>query len=256
MALLQTLGLTAFYGDSQALFGIDVSVGAGETVAIIGANGAGKTTFLKAVAGLMTSEPGSILFKNKPIGARRAFDNVRDGIALVPEGRRLFPSLTVEENLLVGGFRRTGAWTLRRVFDLFPVLGDRRNVPATQLSGGQQQMCAIGRALMSGPDLLLCDELSLGLAPIVIRDIYAAFPAIKGERPAVAIGGSAANNPIYAALPEVQREGTAVIVVEQDIVQALKVADRVYCFQEGRMTLTGRPAELTRDAIRTAYFGV
>ena len=150
---------------------------------------------------------------------------------LVPEGRRLFPSLTVEENLLIGGYGRSGRWTLSRIYELFPILAERRTQPATQLSGGQQQMCAIGRALMADPRILLCDEISLGLAPIVIRDIYAVLPTIKAE-------------------------GTAIVVVEQDIVQALAVADRVYCFQEGRMTLSGRPAELTRDAIHAAYFGL
>ena len=150
---------------------------------------------------------------------------------LVPEGRRLFPSLSVEENLLVGAYRRSGRWTLQRVYELFPLLGERRHQPATTLSGGQQQMCAIGRGLMADPKLLLCDEISLGLAPIVIRDIYATLPAIKAE-------------------------GTALVIVEQDIVQALSVADRVYCFQEGRMTLSGRPAELSRASIHAAYFGV
>jgi branched-chain amino acid transport system ATP-binding protein len=150
----------------------------------------------------------------------------------VPEGRRLFPSLSVEENLLVGAYRRQSRrWTLAHIYDLFPILAERRYQPATTLSGGQQQMCAIGRALMSDPRLLLCDELSLGLAPIVIRDIYAVLPAIKAE-------------------------GTALIIVEQDIVQALAVADRAYCFQEGRMTLSGAPTELTREAIHAAYFGI
>jgi branched-chain amino acid transport system ATP-binding protein len=149
----------------------------------------------------------------------------------VPEGRKLFPSLSVEENLLIGGYGRSGRWTLSRIYELFPILAERRAQPATQLSGGQQQMCAIGRALMADPRILLCDEISLGLAPIVIRDIYAVLPTIKAE-------------------------GTAIVVVEQDIVQALAVADRVYCFQEGRMTLSGAPAELTRDAIHAAYFGL
>jgi len=229
--LLQTSDLTAFYGDFQALFGISVSVKEGETVAIIGANGAGKSTFLKAVAGLIASPPSAVRFAGADIGGMRAFDVVRHGIALVPEGRRLFPSLTVEENLQIGGYGRSGGWTLERIYGLFPILADRRHQPATTLSGGQQQMCAIGRALMAHPRLLLCDEISLGLAPIVIRDIYAALPAIKAE-------------------------GTSVIVVEQDIVQALKVADRVYCFQEGRMTLEGAPGELTREAIHAAYFGL
>jgi branched-chain amino acid transport system ATP-binding protein len=231
MPLLETQDLTAFYGDFQALFGISVAVEASETIAIIGANGAGKSTFLKAVAGLLPSPPGAVRFDGHDIGAERAFNNVRRGIVLVPEGRRLFPSLTVEENLLIGGYSRRGRWTLPRIYDLFPVLRERRSHPATTLSGGQQQMCAIGRALMADPKLLLCDEISLGLAPIVIRDIYAVLPTIKAE-------------------------GTSLIVVEQDIVQALAVADRVYCFQEGRMTLSGRPAELTREAIHAAYFGI
>jgi branched-chain amino acid transport system ATP-binding protein len=231
MPLLETRDLTAFYGDFQALFGITLSVEERETIAIIGANGAGKSTFLKTVAGLLPSKAGSIHFDGADIGGARAFSNVRRGIVLVPEGRRLFPSLSVEENLLIGGYGRRGRWSLAGVYELFPILAERRNQPATQLSGGQQQMCAIGRALMADPRLLLCDEISLGLAPIVIRDIYAVLPTIRAE-------------------------GTAIVVVEQDIVQALDVADRVYCFQEGRMTLSGRPAELTRDAIHAAYFGV
>jgi branched-chain amino acid transport system ATP-binding protein len=231
MALLETRELTAFYGDFQALFGISVSVDKGETVAIIGANGAGKSTFLKTVAGLLPSSPGSILFDGADISGTKAYDNLARGLILVPEGRKLFPSLSVEENLLVGGHRRSGTWTLARIYELFPVLAERRHQPATTLSGGQQQMCAIGRGLIGDPRALLCDEISLGLAPIVIRDIYAALPTIKAE-------------------------GAAVVIVEQDIVQALAVSDRVYCFQEGRMTLSGKPGELSRDAIHTAYFGI
>jgi branched-chain amino acid transport system ATP-binding protein len=231
MTLLETRDLTAFYGDFQALFGISLTLNDGETIAIIGANGAGKSTFLKSVVGLLPSPPGTIRFDGRDIGGTRAFDNVRHGVVLVPEGRRLFPSLTVEENLLIGSHGRRGRWTLPRVYELFPVLAERSRLPATALSGGQQQMCAIGRALMADPKLLLCDEISLGLAPIVIRDIYAALPKIKAQ-------------------------GTAIVIVEQDIVQALAVADRVYCFQEGRMALSGRPAELTREAIHAAYFGL
>jgi branched-chain amino acid transport system ATP-binding protein len=231
-ALLETRGLTAFYGDFQALFGIDVTVSERETVAIIGANGAGKSTFLKALAGLLPAPPGAISFDGEDIGGSPAWRNVGRGVVLVPEGRRLFASLSVEENLQVGAWRRQSErWTLGRIYELFPGLAERRSQAAGTLSGGQQQMCAIGRALISGPRLLLCDEISLGLAPIVVRDIYAALPAIKAE-------------------------GTAVVVVEQDIVQALAVADRVYCFQEGRVPLSGRPAELTRDAIHAAYFGI
>jgi branched-chain amino acid transport system ATP-binding protein len=232
MPLLQTRGLTAFYGDFQALYGIDTTLEKGETIAIIGANGAGKSTFLKAVAGLIRGTADSVLLDGAPIGARPAADLVKLGIALVPEGRRLFPSLTVEENLLIGGYGRkmAGPWTLDRVYALFPILKERRVSATPTLSGGQQQMAAIGRALMSNPRILLCDEISLGLAPIIIADIYAALPQIKAE-------------------------GTSVVLVEQDIVQAMKVADRVYCFQEGRLSLTGRPRDLTRDQIHRAYFG-
>ena len=232
MPLLSTHNLTAFYGDFQALYGVDLGFDAGETIAIIGANGAGKSTFLKAIAGLIPSRPDSVLLDGQPIGAKRAADIVKLGIALVPEGRRLFPSLTVEENLLIGGHGRKlpGPWTLDRVYGLFPVLKERRASAAPILSGGQQQMAAIGRALMSNPRVLLCDEISLGLAPIVIADIY-------------------------AALPQIKTEGTSVVLVEQDIVQAMKAADRVYCFQEGRVSLEGRPGELSRDQIHRAYFG-
>ncbi|MET4177705.1 ABC transporter ATP-binding protein [Bradyrhizobium sp. LA6.12] len=232
MPLLETCELTAFYGDFQALYGIDAMLEKGETIAIIGANGAGKSTFLKAVAGLIQGSANSVVLDGVPIGARPASEIVKRGIALVPEGRRLFPSLTVEENLLIGsyGHKKTGPWTLDRVYSLFPILKERRASATPTLSGGQQQMAAIGRALMSNPRILLCDEISLGLAPIIIADIYASLPQIKAE-------------------------GTSVVLVEQDIVQTMKVADRVYCFQEGRLSLTGRPRELTREQIHRAYFG-
>jgi len=232
MSLLETRGLTAFYGDFQALFGIDAEIGEGETVAVIGANGAGKSTFLRAIVGQHRSEPNAVMFQGKPIGALPAHAVVRLGIAMVPEGRKLFPSLSVEENLLLGAYAgRKGPWTLPRVYELFPILQERGGLPATSLSGGQQQMCAIGRALMANPSLLLCDEISLGLAPIIIRDIYRALPIITGE-------------------------GTTVLLVEQDISQALAVSDRVYCFQEGRVSLRGAPDDLSRERISAAYFGV
>jgi branched-chain amino acid transport system ATP-binding protein len=232
MTLLQTRGLRAFYGDFQALFDIDVAVGEGETVAIIGANGAGKTTFLRAVAGALACGPEMVEFEGQRIGALSAHEIVRRGIAMVPEGRKLFPSLTVEENLLLGGYcGRPGAWTLARVYELFPMLEERRSIPATSLSGGQQQMAAIGRALMSNPRLLLCDELSLGLAPVVIRDIYARLEAITAE-------------------------GTALVIVEQDISRALDASARFYCFQEGRVALTAQCRGFDRAAITSTYFGL
>ncbi|NUP96259.1 MAG: ABC transporter ATP-binding protein, partial [Planctomycetaceae bacterium] len=222
--MLETRGLTAFYGDFQALYGIDAALGAGETVAIIGANGAGKSTFLKAITGLLPCPPDAVRLQGAAIGGLAPARIARPGISLVPEGRKLFPSLTVEENLLIGAHGRApgGYWNLARVYGLFPILAERRRVPSTSLSGGQQQMAAIGRALMANPRVLLCDEISLGLAPIVIRDIYNAIPAIRAE-------------------------GTSILLVEQDIVQALAVADRVYCLQEGRVSLAGRPDELTRE---------
>jgi len=230
--LLQVAAIDAYYDDFQALFGVSLRIDAGEVVAVIGANGAGKSTLLKTIAGMMAPRRGDILFDGESIGAMPSFEVLRRGIALVPEGRRLFPSLTVEENLLIGGqSRRPGPWTLKRVYQLFPVLAERRHLSAPALSGGQQQMAAIARALMSNPRLLLCDEISLGLAPIVVRDIYAQLPAIVAE-------------------------GLSLIVVEQDIAQALKAARQVYCLQEGRIALQGKAAELTRESISAAYFGV
>jgi branched-chain amino acid transport system ATP-binding protein len=231
MALLETRGLVASYDDFQALFGVDISLDAGETIAIIGANGAGKTTLLRAISGVLPGAAEMVRFDGRPIGGLRAEEIVGLGITMVPEGRRLFPSLNVEDNLLVGAYsRRKGPWTLDKVYDLFPILRERRHAPGTALSGGQQQMAAIGRALMSNPRVLLCDEISLGLAPVVIRDIYAAFPRI-------------------------QETGAGIVIVEQDIGQALRVAGRVYCMMVGRVTLTGTPAELTRERIHDAYFG-
>ena len=230
--LLDVRALDAFYGDFQALFGVSLRVPRGEVVAVIGANGAGKSTLLKCIAGMMRSRRDAVLFAGEPVGDRPAHSMVARGVALVPEGRRLFPSLTVEENLLIGGqLGRPGPWTLQRVYQLFPMLEMRRDQPAPSLSGGQQQMVAIGRALMSNPKLLLCDEISLGLAPIIIRDIYSQLPAIVAE-------------------------GISLVIVEQDIVQALKTARQVVCLQEGRVSLEGEAKSLTREKIAAAYFGV
>jgi branched-chain amino acid transport system ATP-binding protein len=230
--LLETRRLTAFYGDFQALFGIDFDIGAGEIVAIIGANGAGKSTFLKSVTGLMKAPADSVRLRGDVISGLAPGKIVARGIAMVPEGRRLFPSLSVEENLMIGGHtKRPGPWNLDAVYRLFPVLRERRRHAGTALSGGQQQMVAIGRALMSNPALLICDEISLGLAPIIVKEIY-------------------------DALPMITQDGLSVIVVEQDVATARRVSSRLYCMQEGRVSLTGRSADVTHEQISQAYFGI
>ncbi|MGO4852680.1 ABC transporter ATP-binding protein [Phaeovulum sp. W22_SRMD_FR3] len=224
--------LDAHYGDFQALYGLNLHLEPGEVVAIIGANGAGKTTLMRSVSGLLRNRAEAVRWKGREIGALRADQVAALGIALVPEGRQLFPSLSVEENLLIGGqLGRKGPWNLRRLYDLFPILEERRAVPATALSGGQQQMVAIGRALMSNPELIMMDEISLGLAPVIIRQIYEALPGIVGE-------------------------GMAAIIVEQDISKALSVSRRLYCLQEGRVSLEGASETVSRDEIARAYFGV
>ena len=230
--MLETHALEAYYGDFQALFGVDICVGSGEVVAIIGANGAGKTTTMRAITGLLDCDAQMVQWRGRAIGRLRADQIAGLGIAMVPEGRQLFPSLNVEENLLIGGrSNRSGPWSLQRVYELFPVLGERRRQASTSLSGGQQQLAAIGRALMSNPELVLFDEISLGLAPIIIQQLY-------------------------EAMPDMIRDGVSAVVVEQDINKALSVADRVYCLAEGRVALAGPTAEVTRDAIGRAYFGV
>lgn len=230
--ILQISALDAHYKDFQALYGVDLTLSQGEVLAVIGANGAGKSTLMRSISGLLRNKPEAILWQGKAIGALRADQVAAMGIALVPEGRMLFPSLSVEENLIIGGqLGRKGPWNLSRVYKLFPVLEERRNVPATSLSGGQQQMVAIGRALMSNPQLLMMDEISLGLAPVIIKSIYEALPGIIGE-------------------------GLTALVVEQDIAKALSVSSRVICLQEGRVSLAGASADVTREDISRAYFGV
>jgi branched-chain amino acid transport system ATP-binding protein len=231
-ALLDVEGLHSFYGDFQALFGVSMRVEQEEIVAIIGSNGAGKSTLLKTIVGMLSAREGRITFGDDSIERMPAHHIVARGIAMVPEGRRLFSSLTVEENLVIGGqTARKGPWNLTRVYRMFPALKERNDLLPAALSGGQQQMVAIGRALMSNPTLLLCDEISLGLAPVVIRDIY-------------------------RQLQEIVQEGTSLVIVEQDIAQALKVAQRVYCLQEGRIVLGGDTSTMTREKITAAYFGV
>ncbi len=232
MALLEIRSVDCFYGDFQALFGVSLEVDEGETVAIIGANGAGKSTLLGAVAGLLRPGSGEVRFDGRPIGRLPAHRRVATGISLVPEGRRVFPSLTVEENLRVGAYRRRpGPWGLRKIYALFPALEALSRRWGGTLSGGEQQMCAIGRALMGNPRLILLDELSLGLAPTIIKAIY-------------------------ETIQEIAREGTTVVLVEQDVGQALATADRAYCLLEGRISLHGSTAELTREQVVQAYFGV
>lgn len=229
--LLEVTSLTAFYGDLQALHDVNMHVDAGENVALVGANGAGKTTFLKCIAGLIEEKRGGIEFMGNEISHVPAEKIARLGIALAPEGRMLFPSLNVEENLLMGGLnRRPGYWDLKRVYELFPLLAERRLQMPNTLSGGQQGLVAVGRALMANPSLLLCDEISLGLAPVAIDQIYASFIRIRVE-------------------------GTAIVVVEQDVKRASSATDRIYCLLEGRVTLQGQSRKLDTEELTRAYFG-
>lgn len=232
MAVLSVAGAEVFYGEFQALFEVSLEVEAGETVAIIGANGAGKTTLLRAIAGALTPTRGQIIYRGQSIVGQPAYATCRRGIALVPEGRAIFPSLSVEENLAVGAYaRRPGRWTAPAIYQLFPVLKERARRPGTLLSGGEQQMLAIGRALMSNPDLILMDEISLGLAPLLVKDLY-------------------------RVVREIAQAGTTVVIVEQDVSRSLRAADRIYCLLEGRISLHGRPGELTHEQVSRAYFGM
>ena len=229
---METKNLNAYYGDFQALFEVSIDLFEGEIIAIIGANGAGKSTFMRSVTGLIDRIDNEINYKGLSIKGLRADEIAKKGLAMVPEGRKLFPSLSVEENLLIGGqIKRLGPWELNTVYELFPDLYDKRNIPSNFLSGGQQQMAAIGRALMSNPDVILFDEISLGLAPIIIKSIY-------------------------QNLPKVIQKGMSAIIVEQDISKALEISDRVYCLQEGRIALFGDSKKLTRQEISKAYFGI
>jgi len=230
--MLEVRKLSVRHGYLQALTDVSLTVAPGETLAIIGANGAGKSTLLRSIIGLHQPSAGSIRFDGRVITALPPHARVHAGIVLVPEGRRLFPSLSVEENLLVGrSSRRPGSWSLRAVYDLFDWMGDRRQEPTVHLSGGEQQAVAIGRALMANPQVLLLDELSLGLAPTMVRRIY-------------------------GVLPELVQKGMAVLLVEQDVAQALRIADRFQCLLEGSTTLEGRPADATTATIEAAYFGL
>ncbi|HLF44382.1 MAG TPA: ABC transporter ATP-binding protein [Acidimicrobiia bacterium] len=230
--ILQIRGLDAFYGSFQALFATSLTVAEEEIVAVIGANGAGKSTLLRSIAGWLGSAPDQILFDGEPIGGQRAESIAMRGVVMVPEGRRIFPSLTVEENLMMGAYvRRPGSWNLERVYELFPVLGERRTTLGTRLSGGQQQMLAIGRGLMANPRVLLLDEISLGLAPIAVKELYRVIPTLR-------------------------EEGMAVLLVEQDVRQATATADRVYCLLRGRVSLEAKASQVGHSELIAAYFGV
>ena len=230
--LLEVRDLTVHHGQLRALNQVSLTIGAGEVQAMIGANGAGKSTLLRTISGLKAATSGTITFDGADVGRLRAERRVAAGIVMVPEGRRLFPSLTVEENLQVGAsYARPGPWSIERVYELFSWMPQRRRQLASQLSGGEQQAVAISRALVANPRLLLLDELSLGLAPVVVARIY-------------------------DTLPELLASGVTVLLVEQDVSQALRVASRVHCLLEGRITLQGEPSRLTPAAIEEAYFGL
>jgi branched-chain amino acid transport system ATP-binding protein len=230
--LLSIEGLSVFHGQFRAIHDLSVEVAAGEIVSIIGANGAGKSSLLKAIVGRVDRIEGAIRFDGVDLAGRSTASIVGAGVALVPEGRRLFPSLTVEENLNIGwevGLR--GDIGFEEVYGYFPVLRERRRQKARELSGGQQQMVALARALLASPRLLLCDEISLGLAPTIINDLYEIIAKIRDR-------------------------GVGIVVVEQDIARSLAVANRFYCLLEGRINLTGRPRDTTREIVAKHYFGV
>ena len=232
MALLEVDAVSSFYGDFQALFGVSLAVDEGETLAIIGANGAGKSTLLRAICGLLPRSTGRMRFDGRALEGVPTHQRIALGIVMVPEGRHIFPSLSVEENLLIGAYRRRpGPWNVDRVLELFPNLAGMRRRGGTTLSGGEQQALAIGRALMANPRLLLLDEVSLGLAPRVVRQLYRAMPRIAAG-------------------------GTTLVLVEQDVGQAVAAADRVVCLLEGRVALERGAAETSRHEIAEAYFGV
>jgi branched-chain amino acid transport system ATP-binding protein len=220
------------HGQLRALEHVSLRVFPGEVYAIIGANGAGKSTLLRTIAGLHAPTEGAILLDGKDLSRVRPERRATQGIGMVPEGRRLFGSLTVEENLQVGAsYARKGPWTIAGVYELFDWMKDRRSSKTAQLSGGEQQSVAIGRALVANPRVLLLDELSLGLAPVIVQRIY-------------------------AMLPQILSTGLTVLLVEQDVSQALRVATRIQCLLEGRTTLESRPADVTGEQVEAAYFGL
>jgi len=230
--LLEIRDLVVHHGQLRALSGISLRVYPGEVYAIIGANGAGKSTLLRTISGLHHPSAGSIVYDGRDVTGMRPEKRATAGIVMVPEGRRLFPSLTLEENLKVGAtYARTGPWTIQRVYDLFPWMKERRTQRTAQMSGGEQQSVAIGRALVANPRMLLLDELSLGLAPVIVQRIY-------------------------GMLPQILASGVTVLLVEQDVSQALRVATHLQCLLEGNTTLEGRPSDVTAAEVEAAYFGM
>lgn len=229
--LLSIDRLSSGYGDFQALFEIGFDLDEGAVLGLVGANGAGKTTLFRSIMGLLPRNESMVRFRGKPVGGTSPHEIAALGIAMVPEGRRLFRSLSVEENLRIAADHgRRGPWTIKEIYKLFPILDEKRRLPALSLSGGQQQMVAIGRALVANPSLILFDELSLGLAPIVVNDVYAAMPAILAS-------------------------GISAIIVEQDLERSRSVCDRLVCMREGRVVLQGSSKDLSKHALKSAYFG-
>ena len=232
MSILQVQSLTVHHGQLKALDQVSFTVEPGEVYAIIGANGAGKSTLLRTISGLHHPTSGTITFDGQDVTRLRPERRAIGGLVMVPEGRRLFPSLTLEENLQVGAsYARAGHWRIERVYELFEWMRERRNQRTEQMSGGEQQAVAIGRALVANPRMLLLDELSLGLAPVVVQRIY-------------------------GMLPQILASGITALIVEQDVSQALRVATHIHCLLEGRTTLQGTPADVTAGQVEAAYFGL
>jgi branched-chain amino acid transport system ATP-binding protein len=232
VTVLEVRDLTVHHGQLKALDNVTFNVEAGEVYAIIGANGAGKSTLLRTISGLHRPTAGTIAYDGKDITKLRTERRAIGGLVMVPEGRRLFPSLTLEENLQIGAtYAGKGEWTIERVYEVFPWMRERRYQRTEQMSGGEQQSVAIGRALVANPRVLLLDELSLGLAPVVVQRIY-------------------------ATLPRILETGITALIVEQDVSQALRVATHIHCLLEGRTTLQGTPADVTAAQVEAAYFGL
>ena len=229
--LLEIVHLDVFYGDFQALFGVSLSVPRGGATALVGANGAGKTTLLRAIAGAQAAASGSVRYAGSDVTTAAPYRRISRGIALVPEGRKLFPSLTVEENIQVGAAAAaSGGWPLERIYEAFPMIARRRRQHASTLSGGEQQAVAIARAVAAAPSLLLLDEISLGLAPRVVGELYETLAGLRSA-------------------------GATLVIVEQDLQRAMDACDDLVCLLEGRVALAARVADVSRDQVIAAYFG-